>query len=49
MRMKLKMEVLKVFNLEFELSTDPKTNEEEQNEETNAKVEPAPKHPGGIQ
>lgn len=49
MRIKLKLEVLKVFTLDFEMSTDPKAKEEEQNEETNAKVEPAPKHPGGIQ
>lgn len=46
MNMKLKMEVLKVFLLEFELSSEKKNNEEEQNE---SKQDPAPKHPGGIQ
>ncbi len=46
MNMKLKMEVLKVFLLEFELSSETKNNEEEKNE---SKEDPAPKHPGGIQ
>lgn len=46
MNMKLKMEVLKVFLLEFELSSEKKHNEEEKNE---SKEDPAPKHPGGIQ
>lgn len=46
MNMKFKMELLKVFLLEFEISSEKKNNEEEQNE---SKQDPAPKHPGGIQ
>jgi hypothetical protein len=46
MNIKLKMEVLKVFLLEFELSSEKKNNEEEKNE---SKQDSAPKHPGGIQ